>query len=450
MSAAALYAAVWRWHFIAGLLVLPFLILLATTGALYLFKDELDALIYRSWDAVPAQSKPRLPAQAIASSVAAVTAGEVLQITMPESDARALRMVVRLPDGEPRSAFVDPYDGHVIGLAHYGGVMQVVRKLHSLQYFGPVASWLIEMAAGWAILLVLSGLYLWWPRGQDGGVLTVRGAPRQRVFWRDVHAVTGILAGAVVLFLGVTGMPWSDVWGGKVQEMAAVSGLGRPAPPAEVVPDWELEKAQPAAAHQHHESPAPQSLWALEKAAPPHSAHTAGSVPIDVDAAQTMLARAGLPRPYNLTLPRGPRGAYMATYSPSRVEDVRVVYLDQYTGAVLDDVGFARFGPAAKAIEWGIAVHQGQEYGPLNRYLMLFGCLAIVVLAVSAITMWWKRRPPASLGVPPRPANPRVLRGLIAIMVPIGLFYPLVGLSFIVALTLERAAALVSRFAPHH
>ncbi|HSU76812.1 MAG TPA: PepSY domain-containing protein, partial [Burkholderiales bacterium] len=243
---------------------------------------------------------------------------------------------------------------------------------------------------------------------------------------------------------------WSDVWGGKVQEMAAVSGLGRPAPPAEVVPDWELEKAQPAAAHQHHESPAPQLPWALQKAAPPHSAHTAASVPIDVDAAQTALARAGLPSPYNLTLPRGPRGAYMATYSPSRIEDVRVVYLDQYNGAVLDDVGFARFGPAAKAIEWGIAVHQGQEYGPLNRYLMLFGCLAIVVLAVSAITMWWKRRPPASLGVPPRPANPRVLRGLIAIMVPIGLFYPLVGLSFIVALTLERAAALVSRFAPHH
>ena len=37
------YNAVWRWHFYAGLLVLPFLMLLALTGGLYLFKAEIDA-----------------------------------------------------------------------------------------------------------------------------------------------------------------------------------------------------------------------------------------------------------------------------------------------------------------------------------------------------------------------------------------------------------------------
>jgi PepSY-associated TM region len=52
-----------------------------------------------------------------------------------------------------------------------------------------------------------------------------------------------------------------------------------------------------------------------------------------------------------------------------------------------------RPGPRRKAIEWGIAVHQGQEYGPVNRYIMLLGCIAIVLMALSAITMWWKRRP---------------------------------------------------------
>ena len=75
-----------------------------------------------------------------------------------------------------------------------------------------------------------------------------------------------------------------------------------------------------------------------------------------------------------------------------------MVYLDQYSGKVLGDVGFKDWGPAAKAIEWGIAVHQGQEYGPLNRYLMLAGCICVVLLAVTSITMWWKRRPKGSLG----------------------------------------------------
>ena len=49
----SLYRAVWRWHFIAGLLVLPFLVMMAITGGAYLFKPELDHLIYRAWEDVP-------------------------------------------------------------------------------------------------------------------------------------------------------------------------------------------------------------------------------------------------------------------------------------------------------------------------------------------------------------------------------------------------------------
>ena len=39
---AAAYRLVWRWHFYAGVVVMPFLLLLALTGGLYLFKDEID------------------------------------------------------------------------------------------------------------------------------------------------------------------------------------------------------------------------------------------------------------------------------------------------------------------------------------------------------------------------------------------------------------------------
>src|SRR5262249_1554124 len=63
----------------------------------------------------------------------------------------------RTPSGESRTAFVDPYDGGLIGTLPEGGVMQIVRKIHSLQYFGFWASCLVEIAAGWAIVLALSG-----------------------------------------------------------------------------------------------------------------------------------------------------------------------------------------------------------------------------------------------------------------------------------------------------
>ena len=97
-----------------------------------------------------------------------------------------------------------------------------------------------------------------------------------------------------------------------------------------------------------------------------------------------------------------------------QVENARTIYLDPRSGEVLADVGFADYGPAAKTIEWGIAVHQGQQYGPINRYLMLAGCIAIVLLAISAVVMWWKRRPAGLLGAPVPQGAPRLGWGLIA------------------------------------
>ena len=52
--------------------------------------------------------------------------------------------------------------------------------------------------------------------------------------------------------------------------------------------------------------------------------------------------------------------------------------------------------------------------------------------------MWWKRRPRGSLGAPPLPDDPRLVRGLLAVMVAAGIAFPLTGLSLLVALALDR------------
>lgn len=82
-----------------------------------------------------------------------------------------------------------PYRVQVLGTLPEGGsVAWTIRKLQSLKYFGSIARGAIEIAAGWAILLVATGLYLWRPRGRKGGVVSLRGQRRQRIFWRDLHA----------------------------------------------------------------------------------------------------------------------------------------------------------------------------------------------------------------------------------------------------------------------
>jgi uncharacterized iron-regulated membrane protein len=47
------YRGLWRWHFHAGMLCIPFVIILAITGAIYVFKPQIDAFADRAVDSLP-------------------------------------------------------------------------------------------------------------------------------------------------------------------------------------------------------------------------------------------------------------------------------------------------------------------------------------------------------------------------------------------------------------
>ena len=65
-KSSGLFRAVWRWHFFAGLLVLPFLLWLAVTGALYLYKPEIERQVYADWIHIE-PGRPTLPLDTLAA-----------------------------------------------------------------------------------------------------------------------------------------------------------------------------------------------------------------------------------------------------------------------------------------------------------------------------------------------------------------------------------------------
>jgi uncharacterized iron-regulated membrane protein len=54
-SRARLYRTIWRWHFYAGLFVTPFVLLLAVTGSIYLFKPQIDRWEERAFARLPVE-----------------------------------------------------------------------------------------------------------------------------------------------------------------------------------------------------------------------------------------------------------------------------------------------------------------------------------------------------------------------------------------------------------
>jgi uncharacterized iron-regulated membrane protein len=442
--AGEIYRAFWRWHFYAGLLVLPILMLMALTGGLYLFKDDMTALIHRPLVVVADRSAATLPSRWIASAEAG-TGAEASQVLAPARGDRSVQVTVG-ETGQQKTAYIDPHDGAFLGQTEPGGAMGLVKRLHSLDIAGPVFNGLVEIVAGWAIVLVATGVFLWWPRGQAGGVVTVRASPTKRLFWRDLHAVTGAFAGMVIVFLAVTGMPWSIVWGKAVRQLTTEAAWGRPRAPV---------------AEQHHAAPAKREgvPWALQTRTPPASTSMAAMPGMTAEAHAKMMAAsalgiddilarahgAGLSGDLSVVLPKLPGQTWTVSSMPDQVERTRTLYIDGHDGHVLADIGYRQFGPAAKAIEWGIAVHQGQQFGLANKLVMLAGCVAIWLLGVSALVMWWKRRPRGRLAAPARPAHRGAYAGLLAVVLPLAVFYPLVGASLIAALVVDLALRALAK-----
>ena len=440
-GAGDLYRAVWRWHFYAGLLVLPFMITLAISGSLYLYRADIDRWWHADLLTVPAQdSAPLRPTALVASALDAVPGIAVKYTDPPFADASA-EITVATEAGR-MAVYVNPFNGLVLGaMPDRTTLMWTVRKLHSFKYFGPYARYLIEIAAGWSVLLVLTGIYLWWPRGQRGGVVSIRGTAARRVFWRDTHAVTGIFVGGFIVFLAVTGMPWSGVWGAKVNEWANGNNFGYPDGVRVNVP-----------MSQQRLDGIAKTSWTLEQARIPETPRIPdAAAPATLDQAVARIETLGLHPGYSVALPTSASGVYSASVYPDDLARQRVVHLDQYTVQPLLDMSYGDYGPMGRALEWGINTHMGQTYGMANRLVLTVACAAIVLLAVSAAVMWWKRRPHGALGVPPLPADARVFRGLIAILAIGGIVFPLVGASLLVMLALDwlqRRMSRGSRMAP--
>jgi uncharacterized iron-regulated membrane protein len=429
-----LYSAVWRWHFYAGLLTLPVLVSLAVTGGLYLFKDEITNVVYARLVQVEPGAGHPLPPSAIVDAAATAVGGRAAGYLPPATADRSARVYVDLDDGTSRDVFVDPYSGAVLGhlaKGDYGNLplMNFVRHLHSLEVAGWPGNRLIEIVAGWVLVLVVTGVYLWWPRGQSGGVLRVRRKAGVRTFWRDLHAVTGALAGSLIFFLAATGMPWSGFWGAHFGNSINALGLGYPTGYWSPVEESTLPLAAVV-------TPTP---WAMTRSPVPVSKPpgASGAAAIGVDRAVAALDGLGMAAGYTLVFPATPAGVYSASVVPDRIAGSRVVHLDQYSGDVLYDVRYADLGAVARLVELGSSIHTGQQLGRANQLVMLAACLSILAMSVAAVVMWWKRRPRGSLGAPPLPEDWRLPRTVLFIAVGFGLLFPLLGLSLVVALAVD-------------
>ena len=447
----SLFAGVWRWHFYASFLVLPVLAVLAVTGLVYLFRFQLEPALHP--DLMHLEPRPGVSAASYddqrevveeALDADGLTGAYLSSMTEPKDAGSPTRFTATLPDESSRDYFVDPFRLEVLGSLDPDTTLSgTAVRLHADLMSGVVGDAVIELGACWAIVMALTGYHLFVvgrrarrrAARQARVRADVRGRTDARI--RQTHAVVGAMAGVALLGLLVSGLPWTGVWGAKVQQLAASHGtsLWSDDHGGASEPTTTMDESLP---HSH----ATDVPWGSQRSERPTSdvGDYRGTV-ANLDTAVLVADRTGLRHPYTTLLPDTPDGTFAVIgYAFDDPGQERTVHVDRYTGAVAGTYGYADYSDVAQVVSQGIALHEGRRLGTANMVLSAAMCLGILFLCVSGPVMWWRRRPKGAgrLGAPRGRLPLATTPGLVVGLVVLGVLLPLFGASLVLVLLLDQ------------
>lgn len=424
-AASAFYRAAWRWHFYAGLFVLPFVIFLSVTGAVYLFKPQTDRWEERAWHGQSMDGAVSADRQ-LAAALAAYPGARFNAYRLPERPGDAAMILLGLPDGGPSEVFVSP-QGKVLGAIDPATrISSITALIHGTLLLGRWGDWLVELAASWTIVMLLTGLCLWWPRPFAlAGTFWPRLSLRGRPLLKDLHRVTGFWIAGLVLVMLASGLPWAGAWGSAFSWVRAEMGW------VQGVQDWKIG-AEDHAAHDHH------GAASTIMAPMDHG----DSLPLSVFV--HIAALEGMPPPVMVLPPHAPQrlGPPTANVWTVKTETQnrplgRQVTYDDAMAMEVDRSSFADRHVIDRVVNTGIAWHEGQLFGLANQLMGLATAIALIGVSIMGVLMWLRRRPEGKLGAPP-PVRALPVRGLVAALLVAGLLLPLFGAS-VLALWMLRA-----------
>ena len=233
-----------------------------------------------------------------------------------------------------------------------------LRDLHTHLLGGQAGEEVAGVLGLLSLFLLVSGLYLWWPRnGSWWPHLRWFARPPVRR-WLSWHRSLGTITLPLLLLVTLTGV--AMIYGGAARLLlgAVLPDAPDPEPPvamhvaAGVATDW-------------------IALLAAARAALPQAELARVSFPADGDARVVFRARSG------------------GEWHPVGRS---LVWMDTASAAPLSATDATRLSPATRASHAIYPLHMGAVGGPLYRHAVaLSGLLPVFLLATGAL-LWWRRR----------------------------------------------------------
>ncbi|WP_343235061.1 PepSY domain-containing protein [Streptomyces sp. SID10853] len=443
-----------RLHFYAGILIGPFLLTAAVTGLLYTATPQIESVVYRHELKVGEQGAAEPLATQVEAARAAVPGGRLVSVTRGAgaTDSTRVAFDVRgLPEGDTRTAFVNPYSGEVLGTLRTTGEWLPVRawfdSLHRTLHLGSFGRNYSELAASWLWVEVAGGLALWLgaPRNRLRlrlrKLFVPRRGPRGRGRTLSWHGAVGLWVSAGFLALSATGLTWSVHAGaniGKIQDSLGGS-----------TPTVATAVATTTVTGIGHTS------GGRSGAGRAAAVGSASREDVGIDAVARAARGAGLHGTLVITPPADARSAYVVKENTRRWPELQdSVAVDPANGKVTAALRFDDYPVLAKLTRWGIDAHMGLLFGLANQIVLALIAVALIGMVLWGYRMWWLRRPARATG--PRPGRlpvrgawrrvpGKVMAPLVVVAAVIAYYLPLFGLPLACFLLMDLVIADVRR-----
>lgn len=370
-------AALLQVHSIAGLVLALLLAVIALTGAIMSFEDEIGDYLNSGIMRVAPRQAPVLMPDELVARLEAQDAGKVASLMLSSDPSAAVRVRFgRDEQGARRtSLYVDPYDARVLGTPRGEEFFATVRRLHRwLLIPGDAKGWgrqITGIAALGLIVMLISGLVLRWPRRASSVRMWLKPnlGLSGRGLHRTLHAVIGTWVLPVYLVMTLTGLWYSFDW----YKDGVVWLLSRPHVAA--------AKMQPKMA-----AKAPRGAGRAEQAEP-----------VGFDQAWTALQReeGGRFARALLTLPNGPGTAIRIRSWPkdSTLDTTRDEFrVDAVTGQVFSAERYADKTFGEKIIANVLDIHRGAVLGWPGKLAFMIAAALMPLFAVTGILLYLSRR----------------------------------------------------------
>jgi uncharacterized iron-regulated membrane protein len=332
-----------------------FLIILGVTGAMLVFEPAYERARHPELLRVtPGQA--RLPLDTLVDR--ARPQGTPVIVLVPKENDESVQIFVMNAKKKPALVYLNQYTGAVLGMRTVAeqqqGLMLKARAFHKNLLQGKIGGKIVGAVTILSIFMALSGLVLWWPR-KTFRVKTDASLAR---FNFDLHNVVGIFSSAVLLLLSLTGV------------VIAYPQVSRFV----------------------------QSFDAPRLKEPAYAAPPGNPTRLSIDSL-VRLAQLAIPgTPAAISLP--PPGSAVMNMGirlpgePARATRSRL-WIDTYTGQVLraDNSRNPTPGHGGSNIRLAIAMlHTGVLYGWITGTLILLGSVGQVVLVITGVLIWAKRK----------------------------------------------------------